>query len=89
MGVAPYNESNTVSKKYVGDGALDVPFFHANINYTCRGAYYVPVIICLKHYQNKVLHHGLRLFPGGFLALLSMDRLEHLGHQLHLGARRD
>ena len=28
----------------------------------------------------QFLHHGLRLFPGGFLALLSMDRLEHLGH---------
>ena len=29
------------------------------------------------------------LFTGGFLALLGVDCLEHLGHLLHLGARRD
>ena len=40
-------------------------------------------------HRAQFLHHGLGLFPGSFLALLSMDRLEHLGHQLYLGARRD
>ena len=37
----------------------------------------------------QFLHHSLGLFPGGFLAFLSMDRLEHFGYQLHFGARRD
>ena len=37
----------------------------------------------------QFLHHGLGFFPGCFLALLSMDRLEHFGYQFHLGARRN
>ncbi len=32
-------------------------------------------------------HHGLSLLPSSFFALLGVDRLEHLGHQLHLSAR--
>ena len=34
-------------------------------------------------------YHSFGLLTGGFLALLGVDRLEHLSHQLHLGARRD
>ena len=37
----------------------------------------------------QFIHHSLSLFPGSFLALLGVDRLEHLGHQLYLGAWRD
>ena len=37
----------------------------------------------------EFLHHCLSLFSGCFLALLRVDRLEHLDHQLHLGTRRD
>lgn len=29
--------------------------------------------------------HGFRFLMGGLLVFLSMDRLEHFGHQLHLG----
>src|SRR5699024_8901821 len=36
----------------------------------------------------QFLYHRLSLFSGCFLALLSVDRLEHFGYQLHLGARR-
>ena len=43
----------------------------------------------LQLHRAQFLHHGFRFFSGGFLALLSMDRLEHLCHQLDLGARRD
>lgn len=39
-------------------------------------------------HRPQFLHHGFGLFPGSFLALLSVDCLEHLSHQLHLGARR-
>lgn len=38
----------------------------------------------LQLHSTQFLHH----FSGGFLALLSADFLEHLGYQLHLGARR-
>ena len=34
-------------------------------------------------------HHSFRLFTGCLLTLLSVDRLKHLGHQLHLGTRND
>ena len=37
----------------------------------------------------QFLHHHLSLFSGCFLALLSVDRLKHLSHQLYLGARRN
>ena len=43
----------------------------------------------LQFHGTQFLHHSLSLFPGSFLDLLGVDRLEHLGHQLHLGARRD
>ena len=36
----------------------------------------------------QLFHHGFGLFAGSFLAFLSVDRLEHLGHQLYLGAWR-
>lgn len=39
-------------------------------------------------HRAQLLHHGFGFLPGSFLALLSMDRFEHLCHQLHLGARR-
>ena len=32
----------------------------------------------------KLLHHRLSLFSGCSFALLGMDCLKHLGHQLHL-----
>ena len=35
----------------------------------------------------QLLHYGFGLLTGGFLALLGVDRLEHLGYQLHLRAR--
>ncbi len=34
-------------------------------------------------------HHRFRLFAGSFLALLRVNRLEHLGNQLHLGFRHN
>ena len=37
----------------------------------------------------QLLHHSLSLFTGSFLALLSVDRLEHFSYQLYLGARCD
>ena len=37
----------------------------------------------------KFFYHRFCLFPGGFLALLSVDRLEHFSYQLYLGPRRD
>ena len=37
----------------------------------------------------QFLHHGFGFLSGGFLALLGMDRLEHLGYQPHFGAWRD
>ena len=36
----------------------------------------------------QFLHHSFGLLPGCFLALLSVDRFEHLGHNLYLGAGR-
>ena len=36
----------------------------------------------------QFLHHSFGLLPGCFLALLGVDRFEHLGHNLYLGARR-
>ena len=38
-------------------------------------------------HKAQLLHHGSGFLPGSFLALLGMDRLEHFGHQLRLGAR--
>ena len=35
----------------------------------------------------KLLRHRFSLLPSSFFALLGADRLEHLGHQLHLRAR--
>ena len=43
----------------------------------------------LQFHGAQFLHHSLSLFSGGSFTLLSMDRLEHPGYQLHLGARRD
>ena len=40
-----------------------------------------------QFHGTQFLHHRFCLLPCGLFALLSMDRLEHLGHQLHLGAR--
>ena len=36
----------------------------------------------------QLLHHGFGFLTGSFLVLLGVDRLEHLGHQLHFGTRR-
>ena len=33
--------------------------------------------------------NSFSLFPGSLLALLGVDRLEHLGYQLYLGARNN
>ena len=41
----------------------------------------------LQPYGTEFLHHRFSLLSGRFLALLGMDRLEHLGYQLRLGAR--
>ena len=37
----------------------------------------------------QFFHDGFGLLTSCFLALLSMDGLEHLGHQLHFGTRRN
>ena len=37
----------------------------------------------------KFFYYCFGLFPGGFLALLGVDRLEHFGYQFHFGPRRD
>ena len=39
-------------------------------------------------HRAQLLHHGFGFLPGSFLALLGVDRLEHLCQQLYLGARR-
>ena len=36
----------------------------------------------------QFLHHSFGLLPGCFLDLLGVDRFDHLGHNLYLGARR-
>ena len=36
----------------------------------------------------QFLHHSFGLLPGCFLDLLGVDRFEHLGHNLYLGAGR-
>ena len=38
-------------------------------------------------HRMQLLHYGFGLLTGGFLALLGVERLEHLGYQLHLRAR--
>ena len=42
----------------------------------------------LQLHGAQLLHNGFGLLPGGLLALVSVDRLEHLGYQLHFGTRR-
>ena len=39
-------------------------------------------------HKAQLLHHGFGFLTGSFLVLLGVDRLEHLGHQLHFGTRR-
>ena len=39
-------------------------------------------------HSTQFLHHSFGLLPGCFLDLLGVDRFEHLGHNLYLGARR-
>ena len=43
----------------------------------------------LQFHCPQLFHDNFGLLAGSFLALLGVDRLEHLGHQLYLGARRD
>ena len=43
----------------------------------------------LQFHGTEFFYHGFGLFTGCFLALLGMDRLEHLGYQLYLGAWRN
>ena len=38
-------------------------------------------------HSTQFFYHRFGLLTGGFLALLGVDRLEHLGYQLHLRAR--
>ena len=40
-----------------------------------------------QFHGTKFLHNCFGLLTGSLLALLGMNRFEHLGHQLHLGAR--
>src|SRR5699024_5658224 len=40
-------------------------------------------------HRSQLLHHGFGFLTGSPLAFLGVDCLEHLCHQLHLGARRD
>lgn len=42
----------------------------------------------LELHAAQFFHHGFSFYPGGFLAFLGMNRLKHLGYQLHLRARR-
>lgn len=39
--------------------------------------------------RHAALHHRLGLFSVRFFALLSVNRFEHLSHQLHLGTKRE
>ncbi len=48
-----------------------------------------PLSGLLQLHGTESFRHSFSLFPGSFFALLSVDRLEHLGHQLHFGARRN
>ena len=41
-----------------------------------------------QFHGTQFLHNRFCLLPCSLFALLSMDRLEHLGHQLYLGTRR-
>ena len=40
-------------------------------------------------HRAQLLHHSFGFLPGRSFAFLGVDRLEHLCHQLYLGARRD
>ena len=37
--------------------------------------------------RRTIFAHSVGFFPSSFLALLGVNHLEHLGHQLHLGTR--
>ena len=75
-----------------------------NIVYTDAGPVFAGEIAIGKRLLNAALHllsrlfqfqstqffyHSFGLLSGCFLALLGVDRLEHLGYQLHLGERRN
>lgn len=43
----------------------------------------------LQFHRLQLSNNSSRFLPGGFLTLLSVDRVEHLGNQLCFGARND
>ena len=75
--VQPFNDiiGTDAGPMFTGEIAVSQRFLNA-ILHLLRGLF-------LLH-RAQLLHYGFGLLPGCFLALLSVDRLEHLGHQLYL-----
>ena len=79
--VQPFNDiiGTDAGPMFTGEIAVSQRFLNAILHLPGR---------LFQLHRAQLLHHGFGFLPGRSFAFLGVDRLEHLCHQLYLGARR-